>query len=314
MAPKPARRLAPYLFIALGICAVSTASIFIRYAQREAPSLVIAAYRLGIATLLITPVAWLRHRDELRGLTRRDLGWAALSGVFLGIHFAVWISSLDYTSVMASVMLVTTSPLWVALASAWVLREPLTRGTVRGMALTVVGGALIAVGGSSAGGGDNALWGDFLALAGAWAVAVYWLIGRSLRARLSVIPYTWLVYGTAALILWGAVIVGNLAGADLPATGFPVETFVWFALLAVVPQLMGHSSFNYALAHLSAVFVSVATLGEPVGSAILAMLLLGETPTPMQVLGAGLIMAGILLASREEQAAAVEAEPAPPSR
>ncbi len=308
MDEKPLRNVAPYVFIVVGICAVSTASVFIRYAQREAPSLVIAAYRLGIATLLITPLALTRHRHELRRVTRRDVGWALLSGLFLGLHFAAWISSLDYTSVMASVVLVTTSPLWVALASALLLREPLRRATMAGLVLTVVGGVLIAVGGESTTDGQNPLWGDFLALVGGWAVAGYWLIGRSLRARLTVIPYTWLVYGTAALVLWGVVVAGNVAGMGLPVTGYPAETYLWFVLLAVVPQLMGHSSFNYALAHLSAVYVSVATLGEPVGSAVLAVILLGEIPTLMQVIGAALIMAGILVASREERSAALEAE------
>lgn len=311
MRARSVRDIAPYIVIAVGICAVSTASIFIRYAQREAPSLVIAAYRLAFATLIITPLALTRYRGELRRVTRRDLRWAVLSGLFLGVHFAAWISSLDYTTVMASVVLVTTSPLWVALAAARLLNEPLRRLTLAGLALTLLGGVLIAVGGGTNDGGDNALWGNFLALAGAWAVAVYWLIGRSLRARLSVIPYTWLVYGTAALALWAAVLVGNLAGADLPAVGFAPETYLWLVLLAVVPQLMGHSSFNYALAHLSAVFVSVATLGEPVGSAVLALLILGEAPTLVQAVGAVLIMAGILLASREEQAAALEADAAP---
>jgi drug/metabolite transporter (DMT)-like permease len=288
----------------VGIAAVSTASIFIRYAQREAPSLVIAAYRLGIATLLLTPLALSRHRDELRQVTRRELGLALLSGAFLGAHFASWVSSLDYTSVMVSVVLVTTSPLWVALASPFLLRERVRIPMLAGLALALGGGVLIAVGA----GGDSTetqLVGNLLALGGAWAVTAYWIIGRNLRARLSVIPYTWLVYGTAAVALWATVLI-----ARLPVTGYSAETYTWFALLAAVPQLVGHSSFNYALAHLSAVYVSVATLGEPVGSTVLAMILLGEVPTLVQGVGGVLILAGILLASRVERPASLEADAA----
>lgn len=305
MNDEPASNILPYIVIVIAIFAISTASTFIRFAQREAPSLVIAAYRLALATLIMTPFVALtrRYRAELRDLTLRDLGWALASGVFLGVHFATWVSSLDYTTVLISVVLVTTTPLWVALASAVLLRERMQRGTLAGLALALTGGVLIALGGggedATGAGGDLQMWGNFLALVGAWAVAAYWMIGRRLRAHLSMVPYTWLVYGTAALVL--LVMVGV---ARLPMTGYPPETYVWFVLLAVVPQLLGHSSFNYALAHLSAVYVSVAALGEPVGATILAMILLGEVPKLSDIIGGVLILGGIFLVSREEQTGA----------
>src|SRR5699024_3708780 len=115
----------PVLALALGILAVSTAAIFIRYAQAEAPSLVIAAYRLSLAALLIAPFALSRRRAELAALGRRDLWLALLSGFFLALHFAPWITSLEYTTVASSVVLVTTTPLWVALLSPLTLKEPL---------------------------------------------------------------------------------------------------------------------------------------------------------------------------------------------
>ncbi|MBN1286846.1 MAG: DMT family transporter [Anaerolineae bacterium] len=308
MSDKSSSDIMPYVMIAVAIVAVSTASIFIRSAQREAPSLVIAAYRLAIASLILTSIMLLtpRYRAELRRLTPGDLAWALASGVFLGIHFATWISSLDYTTVLVSVVLVTTTPLWVALASALLLHERLRRDTIIGLALALAGGVLIALGGDAGAAGASGgmqMWGNFLALVGAWTVAAYWMIGRRLRARLSVIPYTWLVYGTAALVLLATVAV-----AGLPMTGYPAETYLWFVLLAVVPQLLGHSSFNYALAHLSTVYVSVATLGEPVGATLLALALLGEAPTPLNVLGGALILGGIFLASREEQPGELVAE------
>ena len=118
--------------IVFAILAVSTASIFIRFAQREAPSLVIAALRLTFASLILAPIAITRHRDELRKLTRRDLLLGLLSGVFLAVHFATWISSLEYTSIASSVVLVSTGPLWVALLSPIFLKEPLTRPVLIG--------------------------------------------------------------------------------------------------------------------------------------------------------------------------------------
>ena len=129
--------------IVFAILAVSTASIFIRFAQREAPSLVIAALRLTFASLVLAPIALTRHRDELKKLTRGDLLLGSLSGVFLAVHFATWISSLEYTSIASSVVLVSTGPLWVALLSPIFLKEPLTKPVLIGMLFALLGGTII---------------------------------------------------------------------------------------------------------------------------------------------------------------------------
>ena len=133
MHPRPA--VPPILALAFAILAVSTASIFIRLAQEHAPSLVIAAGRLTLATLILAPIAWTQKRAELRSLSRSELGLALLSGFFLALHFATWISSLEYTTVASSVVLVSTVPLWVALLSPVLLKEPVTRLVLAGMAL-----------------------------------------------------------------------------------------------------------------------------------------------------------------------------------
>src|SRR6266542_4283036 len=126
------------------ILAVSTASIFIRFAQADgAPSLVIAALRLSFATLLLAPVALTRHRDEICNLTRSELSLGLVSGLFLAVHFATWISSLEYTSVASSVVFVSTGPLWVALLSPILLNERLTRAAIIGLALSLFGGTII---------------------------------------------------------------------------------------------------------------------------------------------------------------------------
>jgi drug/metabolite transporter (DMT)-like permease len=282
-----------FAVVLIGVLATSTAAIFIRYAQGEGlPSLVIAAGRLTLAALLLTPFALRAHRPELAALTRRDLVLGAASGFFLAIHFATWIASLEYTSVLISVVFVSTSPLWVALLELFFLRVRLGALVWFGLIIALIGGIAI---GTAGGGGDdvgsNPVLGGALALAGAVAIAVYLVIGRKLRAKLSLLPYIWAVYGFAALFLIAFVIV-----AGLPITGYSPNGLIWIILLALVPQLVGHSSFNYALRYLSATFISIATQMEPIASAILALIIFHEQPTAAQVVGSLAILAGVLLA------------------
>ena len=305
MPDQQARIILPFALLT-AILAVSAASIFIRFAQIEgAPSLVIAALRLTFATLLLAPIAFTRHKDELRNLTRAELSLGLVSGLFLAVHFATWISSLEYTSVASSVVFVSTGPLWVALLSPVLLNERLRPAAIIGLGLALLGGTLIGLADActwSAGlqcpalnqvmqGG--AMWGNFLALAGAWAVTGYLIIGRKLRAKMSLIPYIFVVYGMAAI----GLIVLMLAAGQLPF-GFEAKTYVWIFLLAAIPQLIGHSTYNWALRYLPATFVAVTTLGEPIGSAILAFLILNETPTIAIIIGGVLILLGIYFAAR----------------
>jgi drug/metabolite transporter (DMT)-like permease len=304
MNPAPSKT---YVTLAIlgGILAVSTASIFIRFAQEYAPSLVIAAFRLTFASLIIAPLALSRHRDELFSLGRRELMLGLLSGIFLALHFATWISSLEYTTVASSVVLVTTTPLWVALLSPLVLKEPITRPVIWGMVLALVGGTIVGLSDSCSWNAGlvcpplgefvkgQAFGGNFLALVGAWMAAGYLLIGRYLRVKMSLIPYIFVVYGMAAIIL----VIIMLASGETPF-GYPPQAYFWMLLLAFIPQLLGHSTFNWALKFLPASFVSVTLLGEPIGSTILAIIILDEAPTPLKLFGAFLILLGIYLASR----------------
>lgn len=303
MPQRPILRL--LIVLVAGIFAVSTASILIRYArQAGVPALVVAAYRLGLATLILSPIVLRRYRGELRNLTRRDGLAAIASGAFLAAHFATWISSLDYTTVTSSVVLVTTGPIWLALASWLILRERLTRPLVVGLIVTVLGGLIVGLSDSTNFGLSGLqLWGDFLALAGAWAVAGYLLIGRSLRERMSLIAYIFIVYGTAAVILIGLALLSG-ASFFVDETGAPYApvAFLWLILLAALPQLLGHSSYNYALRFLPATYVGVVSLAEPIGTSILAFLLLREAPPPLTMLGAAIILIGIAIASRPDRA------------
>jgi drug/metabolite transporter (DMT)-like permease len=296
---KPAR-IRLFAVLIAGICAVSTASILIRAALDDGvPPLVVAAYRLTLAALILTPIVLRARRPELRALTRRDWQWALLSGFFLALHFAAWISSIKYTTITSSVVLVTTGPIWVALFSWLIWRERLTRPVVIGLIVAVCGGMLVGLSDSSGLGlGGTQLWGDFLALAGAWFVAGYLLIGRQLRDRMSLLTYIYIVYGSAALWL---IVLAAMSGASFThqtnGQPYPVSAYVWMLLLAVLPQLVGHSSYNYALRFLPPTYVAIVSLAEPIGSSLLAFMLLQEVPPPLTIFGAIVILIGIGLAS-----------------
>lgn len=292
----------PYLILGLGLLAVSTAALFIRFAQADGvPSLAIAAVRLALSTLVLLPLTISRHRDSLRALPARSWALVSLSGVFLALHFATWITSLEYTTVTNSAVFVSASPIFVALISGFVLRERIGSLTWVGLLVAIAGSVVIAVGDScTAPGGcstltGGSLLGDSLALAGAAAVAVYLVIGRRLRQSLDLTPYITLTYGAAAITL----LLICLATAT-PLTGYPPLSYLWLILLALVPQTIGHTSFNWALKHLPATFVSVVTLGEPILSTLLALLILGETPTPIKVVGGVVVLLGIGLVVRQE--------------
>lgn len=137
------------------------------------------------------------------------------------------------------------------------------------------------------------MWGNFLALMGAWAVTGYFVIGRKLRAGMSLIPYIFLVYSVSALALLATVFITRE-----PLTGYKPVTYLWIVLLALVPQLIGHSTYNWALRYIPATLVATVNLGEPIGSSILAFLILGEVPGTLKIFGALFILLGIYLSSR----------------
>jgi drug/metabolite transporter (DMT)-like permease len=288
-----------FIVLAGAVAVVSTASILIRLAQAEgASSLTIAAVRLGLAAAILAPFAWLKAGREIMRLGRRELGLCLLSGLFLAIHFWTWISSLEYTSVASSAALVTTNPLWVGLASAVLLRERPAPAALAGIALTVAGSVLIfaADSGGSEGAATNPLLGNALALVGAISASGYLLVGRALRARISLTAYVWLAYTVAAMLLGVAVAASGtaLAALSVPAWGF-------MALLAIGPQLVGHTAFNWAVRRLTATFVAIAILGEPVGAAILAWFFFEEGFSTLQLIGFVLLLAGIFVAARGEK-------------
>ncbi|MBW2433307.1 MAG: DMT family transporter [Deltaproteobacteria bacterium] len=281
----------PYLALIVGTMAVSTGAIFARLA--DAPALVIAAYRVGLATLILAPIAWVKARDEIKTLSKRDLKLAVISGFFLALHFATWISSLDYTSVANSVVLVNTNPLWVGLLTPLIAKERVKRAAVYSICISVIGGAIIGYGDFATGG--KALLGDGLALAGSICAAIYLLLGRSLRRKLSLVAYIFICYGSAAVILW--IIVLSLR---LPITGFSPGTVAAFWGMALIAQIIGHSTYNWALRWLTAGLIAVSLLGEPIGSTILAYLIFDEGLTVYKAVGGVIILSAIYLAASAE--------------
>jgi drug/metabolite transporter (DMT)-like permease len=270
----------------LGVAAVSFAAIFTKLST--APSLAIAFYRMLFTALLLLPFTLTGSRGEFRTIGGRDLSLALLSGVFLALHFAVWNISLRYTSVASSTVLVTMQPLFVVGLGVVLFREKLSLQAIAGAAVTLVGSIIIGAGDFQLGG--LALRGDLLAFSGALFFAVYVLIGRSLRARLSVLPYVTLVYGAASLVL-----LLLMAVARTPLYPYHALDWLLFLALAVIPTILGHTVFNWALRYVKAAVVSVSVLGEPVGATILAILVLGEKPGLAQLAGGLVIISGLAL-------------------
>ncbi len=273
---------------------VSTAAVLIRLAQAEVHSLVVAAWRLALATLILTPLALGKVRRELMGFTASEWRAVLLSGLLLAIHFGTWITSLALTTVAASVILVWTNPIFAGLGSHLFFGERLTRGMTIAIVVAIVGSVIIGVG--DLGEGTHRLVGDLLALMGAISGAGYFLIGRGLRGRLSLMAYVYPVYGIAAAILLTVMLLAGLG----PVPEHP-QTWLWLLLMAIGPQILGHSSLNWALRYLSATYVTLAALGEPIGSALLAWWMLGERPTLWAVAGGALILCAIAVASRAER-------------
>lgn len=267
-----------------GVAAISTSAVLIRVA--EAPAPVIAFYRMFFATLFFAPLA-LRQRRE-HDLSRRQLGLAVGAGALLALHFLFWMTSLEHTSVASSVVLVTTQPLWVFLISVLFLHEKPTGRMWLGLFVALLGSVLVVF--TEGDGEQSRLLGNVLAILGAIAMACYFLVGRKLRANLPLGLYSALVYGSSSIVLALFMLVRGLAWG-----GYSPLTWVMFGALAFIPTVLGHNSLNWALKYLPATMVSVTILGEPLGASILAIFVLGEIPSLLEVFGSLITIGGIFL-------------------
>ena len=282
----------PMVMIVVGIFGISLSSIFVKFSQ--APSAVTAAWRLLWTVLMLTPVALGKGavRRELFQTPKKLAGLSILSGLFLAIHFVLWFESLQHTSVASSTTIVCTEVVWVCLGFCLFLRGKLSRKAVAAIGVTLLGSVLIAFSDSGRGG---QLYGDILSLLAAIAVAVYTLIGRVVREKLSTTVYTYMVYTACAAVLVCTCL----------AQGYSLFAYSWSAvivgcLLAVFSTILGHSIFSWCLRYFSPAFVSASKLCEPVVAAVMAGFLFGELPGWMQLTGGALILGGVLWYSRIE--------------
>jgi drug/metabolite transporter (DMT)-like permease len=284
----------PAIALVSGVLAISTGAVFAKLA--DAPSLVIAAYRVGIASLILIPLAWWKAQDELVRLSLKDIILAFVSGFFLALHFAAWISSLSFTSVTNSVVLVNTNPLWVGLLTPLINKEKIKTTAAVSIFISILGGIIIGAEDFSI--GAEALFGDFLALMGGICAAFYLLLGRNLRKKVSLIPYISVCYGSAAIVLWMLVL-----GFGLKFYGFSGQTITAFWAMALIPQLIGHTSYNWALKWFSASTIAVSLLGEPIGATILAYFIFNEKLTWSKLIGGALILSAICITAYGEKPA-----------
>lgn len=281
-------RMAVALAVAASIVAISTAAIMIR--ASDAPPVVIGFYRLLYATLLLLPLTLWKARRELRALPARD--WLVLSGVgaVLALHFASWITSLGLTSVAASVVLVTLHPVFVAFVSKRIYGEGVGPLGWLGVVIALAGGVVIVWGDLSQ---PQSIRGDLLALVGALAAAVYFLAGRGYRKRLSLLAYVTPVYATCAIVLGFLTFLPAPYGGSV--AGLPAREHLLFVGMALVPMILGHTVLNWALKYVTAPVIATTIVGEPVGSTILAVLILGEAPPTTALAGGVIVLVGIAL-------------------
>ncbi|MCM3160952.1 DMT family transporter [Metabacillus litoralis] len=285
-------RFFPYAALVVGVLSVSTSAIFVKVTSAPAP--VIAFYRLFFATILIAPVFLIKHRSELKTLSKVDWLYSTIAGVFLAFHFILWFESLNYTSVASSVVLVTLQPLFAFVGTYLFFKEKVSKMALCSGILAITGSMIISWGDFKISG--LALFGDILSLVACAMITAYLLFGQGIRKRHSLTLYTFIVYGISSITLLLYCLL-----LQYPLGPYPTTDWYHFILLAIIPTLLGHSLFNWSLKWVSTNTISVMILFEPIGSIILAYFFLGEKMIPSQVAGGSIIMVGILLFVLEKQ-------------
>lgn len=275
-----------YLALAIGIITVSISAIFVRLA--DAPSSVTAFYRMFFSVLLMAPLFMMKYRHELKKIRKRDWTYSIIAGFFLALHFVLWFESLRFTSVASSTVLVTLQPLFAFIGTYIFFKEKLSFRAIISGILAVVGSFVISWGDFRISG--FALWGDILALIACLLVTVYLLFGQDVRSRLSLITYTFIVYGVSSVTLFLYVLVSGDSFVSYDNT-----QWMYFILLAIFPTLLGHTMFNYALKWVSTSVISITILFEPIGASILAYYLLAEKIFSYQIIGGVIVIIGICL-------------------
>lgn len=279
-------KMNPYILLWIGVISVSTSAILVKLSS--APSGIIAFYRLFFTVLLMMPVFLYKYVSELKLISKRDWIFSIISGIFLAFHFILWFESLNYTSVASSTVLVTLQPLFAFIGGYFIFKEKFSGKAILASIFAITGSVLISWGDFYISG--TALYGDLLALIACALITINFMFGQTVRKRLSLVTYTFIIYSISAVVLFGYVlIVGE------PLFSYPTSDWIYFILLAIFPTLLGHSLFNWSLKWLNASTISMAILFEPVGAAILAYFLLQENIMWTQALGGFIVIGGIML-------------------
>lgn len=284
----------PKLILFAGVFSCSLSSAFVKL--MTTPSSVTATYRLAMAVLLLTPYVFLKKdmREEVLHLSKKDLLWSALAGVFFAFHLYVWFESLRFTSVASSTVLCNTEVIFAAIGYILFFGKRLKKGEFIAIGIALTGSVIIAT--ADQGGGHGGLFGDFLAVAAAILMAAYTLIGTRQRDHISTTAYTYVLYIASFLTL---ICVDIATGT--PLFGYEPINWVYALCLAVFCNLMGHSVYSWALKYLKPTYVSTAKLAGPVCATINAVWLFGEIPGVAQILGALVVIAGVALYARQKQ-------------
>lgn len=282
--------------LVMGVLAVSTAAIFIRLAIDAAGrggvgfSLFLAASRLIIAATILLPT-WKTLREQK--ISTKAYYYAVAAGFALALHFATWITSLSYTSIAASTVLVTTNPIWVSVFSWIGYREKITKITLLGMLIAFLGGVFVAFGDNTGNYNyPNPLLGNLLALIGALMVSLYFLLGKEAQRKgLSIKNYITVAYSATAVFL---LPLPWLFGEKY--TGYPDKVYLYVFLMAILSQLIGHTSFNWAIRWISPIVVTLAILFEPISASLFGYLIFGEIPSNIVFLGGLIVLVGVAIA------------------
>lgn len=277
----------PYFVIVIGSISVSSSAILVKLAAGT-PAAMIANYRLVFAVLFMLPIVLLKYRHELKLIQRKDWIFSTLAGIFLAFHFILWFESLNYTSVASSVVLVSLQPIFAFLGTYLFFQERFSPAALISMIIALLGSIIISWGDLQMSG--VALFGDILALLGAVMITIYFLLGQSVRKRLSIMTYTFVIYSIAAIVL----IAYNIILSN-PFIGFTTSHWWIFIALAIIPTFLGHTLFNWALKWLSTATISMGIIFEPVGASILAYFILGEKISYSQWLGGSVVLFGLFL-------------------
>jgi len=293
-----------YAVIVVAIVATSSAAILIRLALDEnMPPLLIAGARLLIATAALTPIIFRRYQTRIRRLTRVELKLVALAGLCLAIHFTAWVTSLQYTTVLVSVVIVSTGPIWVAILEVAILKVKLKGSVWLGVFVALAGAMLISWATSGEAPpleGGNPSLGIIMALISACSASLYIIIGRKVRGSVSFVPYIWLVYTSGAVT---TLLI--IASSRTPVLGYEWQGYLWVLLLAVLAQIIGHGVLNFVLRYLSPTTLTVTAQTVPVLSALWALLILSETPTMTQVAGSIVLVLGVGIVLRAQNRAKI---------